>query len=371
MRFELLRSGMAAFSLPLMAVIIITGCSVKTPPRAQPKKIPLVTTKMAVIGTISHSMELTGSVEPYRTARLGSPAEGPVVYLGVREGDTVRTGKKLCSIGRKSKVNALVVSLEEELRKEEDNLRRTRELVDKKALAGEQLDAAKAKYENVRAQLAGARETSGDFSITAPWSGVISRIPVREGDFVAPRTTLLELYDPSSLVVRVEIPERESTRLRTGMEARLRFDADPGKTVNGNVIRLYPYLNERTRTRTIEIKPKGALALLPGMFVRVEVITSSVDSAIIVPENAVVINPAGGSIAFVTEGNIARVRKVKTGIESTGKVQIISGIAAGDRVIVAGNEKLKDGAAVRLADPKNEKQGTKNSPPEGSGKETR
>ncbi len=186
---------------------------------------------------------------------------------------------------------------------------------------------------------------------------MISRIPVREGDFVAPRTTLFEVYDPSSLVIRVEVPERESTRLRTGMKARLRFDADPGKTVSGNVIPSLSVSQRPDRTRTIEIKPESVIPLLPGMFVRVEVVTSIVDSAIVVQENAVVITPAGGSVAFVIENDTARVRKVKTGAENAGKVQIISGIATGDKVIVAGNEKLKDGAAVRQLDSKSGKQG--------------
>ena len=97
--------------------------------------------------TISRKLDLTGSVEPYRVARLASPAEGPVVNVRVREGDGVKAGHPLISIGRKQGIDALTASLREEVKKERDNLQGTRQLVESGALPHEQLDLAVAAYE--------------------------------------------------------------------------------------------------------------------------------------------------------------------------------------------------------------------------------
>jgi len=126
------------------------------------KKPPLVRVISASKATISRGLELTGSVEPYRIARLASPAEGPIVGIRVREGDRVKAGDTLLSLGRKKGIDALIASLREELKKEDDNLRRTRQLVKSEALPGEQLDQAKTAFEKVRAQLIKAEETAQD-----------------------------------------------------------------------------------------------------------------------------------------------------------------------------------------------------------------
>ncbi|MBN2289502.1 MAG: biotin/lipoyl-binding protein, partial [Candidatus Glassbacteria bacterium] len=109
---------------------------------ANGKKAPLVQVVSASRSTISEVLELTGSVEAYRVAQLASPAEGPVENLRVREGDRVRAGNTLLSIGRTQGADALVNAMREDLKKEEENLRRTRQLVENNALPGEQLDQA-------------------------------------------------------------------------------------------------------------------------------------------------------------------------------------------------------------------------------------
>ncbi|MFW6237118.1 MAG: hypothetical protein ACOC3F_01910, partial [Desulfosudaceae bacterium] len=102
--------------------------SEKTPPDKQ-KPPPLVRVLAATQSDISKVLELTGSVEPYRVARLASPAEGPVTDVHVREADRAAAGQPLLTIGREEGVEALIASLREALKKEENNLNRTRRLV--------------------------------------------------------------------------------------------------------------------------------------------------------------------------------------------------------------------------------------------------
>lgn len=317
--------------------------------KKQPRKVAVSTMEASAI---SQTLELTGSVEPYRIARLASPAQGPVASIRVREGDHVKTGEKLAGIGRKKGIDAEIFSLKEELKKEEDNLNRTRKLVENQALPGEQLDQAKAVYEKAHANLVKAQETAEDFQIRAPWEGVISRVNVREGEFVAPRAVILEMYDPTSLVIYAAVPEAHAPKVTNGMTVKVALDAFAGEFIQGRISRVYPYLDTNLRTRTIEIslteQKARPVQLLPGMFARLELILKKDDEAMIVPVSALVSTKKGDTVFVVEEGK-AVARMVKTGIEQENRIQIISGIFPGDQVIVAGNEKLKNGISVRIS----------------------
>ncbi len=341
----------------------------ETAPSSNRQQPPAVEVMTARKETVSLSLELTGSVEPYRVARLASPAEGPVHNLRVREGDRVKAGDVLLSIGRKEGIDALIASLREELKKEEDNLRRTRELVESEALPGEQLDQAEAAYEKIRAELVKAQETARDYSITAPWNGVVSRVLVRDGEFVAPRAAVLEMYDPSSLVIRAAVPEKHAANVAMDMQVDVRLDAysGSGDNLKGRIERVYPYLDTRLRTRTIEITLDDPLDLLPGMFARLKLLLKTVDDAVVVPVEAIVMTPKGQKVFVLRDGK-AIARSVEIGIEEENRTQLVAGIELGDKVIIAGNEKLKDGAAVRLSkngNADNTKKGDGAEPPAG------
>jgi len=298
---------------------------------------------------ISRTLELTGSVEPFRLAQPASPAEGPVQSIRVREGDRVKAGDTLLTIGRKTGADALVVALREDLRKEEENLRSTARLVEDGALPGENLDDARARFERARAQLAKAEESALDYFVAAPWNGVVSRLMVKEGDYVAPRSPLLEMYDPATLVIRAAVPERNASEIRAGMRVDVVLDARPSTPVVSRISRLYPYLDDRLRTRTIEVDAPRSVGLLPGMFARMTLKLETIENAIVVPIDALVSTPAGGAVVFVIDSSTAVRRPVKIGIEEAGSVQILSGVESGEKVVVAGNDKLKDGSAVRVA----------------------
>ena len=294
---------------------------------------------------------LTGAVEAGRIAQLSSAAEGPVLGLRVREGDKVARGQVLLSLGRSEGASTLTESLREDLRKEEDNLTRTRRLVDTGALPGEQLDAALANATRIRSQLAKAQESMRDYVITAPWAGVVSKMKVRDGDVVAPRAQLAEMYDPASLIIRVSVPEEAAARLALGMPARVELDAHPLLASAGHVTRLYPTLDARTHSRIAEITLDDGPLLLPGMFARVQLVRETLPDAITVPSFSLLAVPGGGSAVFVVQDGKAVRRKVTTGIEVDGRTRITAGLKAGDALIVAGQETLKDGAAVKPIEP--------------------
>jgi RND family efflux transporter MFP subunit len=331
----------------------------------QPKKPkPLVVTQEVQRGEISSTLELTGSVEATRVARLASPAEGPVINCRVREGDAVKEGDKILSIGRKRATEALLLSAQQDLKTEKEELESIEKLVESGAISKDQLQLARAKYHRMVAQLERVKENSEDYEVVAPWDGVVSKVLVNDGNYVAARTVLVEVFDSKSSVVRMAVPEAQSQEMQPDMEVSVKLDAYNGKTYRGRVSRIYPELDRRMRTRTAEVEVTDNVALIPGMFARLSLKLKSEKEAVVVPSEAAIVTPKGLRVAYVIEDGKAMQRKIATGIEGEGKIQILSGIKPGEQIVVAGNEKLKDGLEIRLQG--EQKQGSDKSKTKGS-----
>jgi len=187
--------------------------------------------------------------------------------------------------------------------------------------------------------------------ILAPFAGTITRVHVRAGDMAAVKAPLLEMADLSSLIIRVAVPEAHASAVQEGMVARVAMDSLPGKTFSAKVVRVYPELDPRMRTLTVELSLTDPAKLMPGMFARVRLVLESVEDALTIPQQAVTITPAGGQVAYVVADGKAIQRKVKTGIEQAGRVQVLAGLEPGEKVVVTGQEKLKDGMEIRVAEP--------------------
>jgi multidrug efflux pump subunit AcrA (membrane-fusion protein) len=272
---------------------------------------------------------------------------------------------------------------------EQSDLERIGQLVETGALPGEELDkvhvkqvAAEARLNAARRQLemleagftrtaiavqdAAVKETAAKLelararlnegAIAAPFAGTITKVFVRRGDMAAMKAPLIEMADLSSLVVRCAVPETNAAEMRQGMKAQVWLDALPGKTLPAEIARVFPELDSRMRTRTIELVIRDKVELVPGMFGRVRLILESVRDAVVIPIQAVVITPTGASVVFAAIDGKAAQRKVQTGIEQDGRIQILSGLNPGGKLIVAGHEKLKDGMKIRLPGPPGEGQ---------------
>jgi len=330
----------------LFVMLFLISCSVEAP--KPPKQIPTVKTKAVQQSPIAETLEINGNVVATKQARLGSPAEGPIKNLRVREGDFVRKGAPILTIGRTESADAQLMASEEDFKRDQQDLEATEKLVKNGAIPAEMLDRARAAFSRSKAQLIKAKETMADFVIRAPWSGYVSKVLVTDGNFVGPRVPLVEMFDPASLVVQFALPEKISVAVARGAKLSVTLDAHPGKTFSATVSRVYPDLDLKTRSRTVEATLPEKTALTPGMFARLAIDLKSVADAIVVPAEAVLTMPDGQKIVYlVTDGKAVK-RKVRTGIENGRLTQILEGVALGDPVIVEGHERLKDGVEVRL-----------------------
>ncbi|MBB1390431.1 efflux RND transporter periplasmic adaptor subunit [Shewanella sp. SG44-6] len=296
--------------------------------------------------TFSQYIVLTGTIEPTKVASLASPAEGPILNLVVREGDTVNLGQEILRIGRNHAADSLQSSAAEEVRKQVLNLRRIDTLVKQHTLPEEQLDEAISSLEKAKAALSQAKQALNDYIVTAPWSGVISKVLVSDGHFVIPRSPMVEMYDPDSLVLRFSVVEAQALVLKKGHKIRATFDGLAGKEFELEIIRAYPDLDRKLRTRLFE----AALPVnefIPGMFARISAIQQKHENTLVIPIDALQVQGNDKSVFVVTD-NIATRRLVETGLEQDDQIEVLSGLKAGEKIVLTGIERVKNGSAVRV-----------------------
>jgi multidrug efflux pump subunit AcrA (membrane-fusion protein) len=211
-----------------------------------------------------------------------------------------------------------------------------------------ELAVQEAKVAEAEAKLEVAASRLAETRIAAPFDGIVTAVYARPGDMATAKTPLLDVRERGTLVVRFAVPERDSARLVADVPVVARLDAKPGETFAGKVVRVYPNLDQTSRTRTAEAILTDAQGLAPGMFARLEVMVETVSDALVVPDSAVLVRPGGKRVMAVVENGKAVLRSVRTGIETGRRVQIINGLKPGDQVVTEGNQNLKPGMAVRL-----------------------
>jgi membrane fusion protein (multidrug efflux system) len=193
-----------------------------------------------------------------------------------------------------------------------------------------------------------ARKKVAEGLIAAPFAGVVTKVYVRPGDLATFRTPLLEISDPSSLVIRFTVPEAESGMSLASLPVEVALDAYPDQPFPGKIIRVYPEIDRKIRTRILEAKLAQPANLLAGMFARVRVILESAPNALVVSADSVITTPKGDSIVLVVQDGKAVRANVKVGIVRENRAQIVEGLQAGQKVIWAGHEGLKDGTPVQI-----------------------
>ena len=172
---------------------------------------------------------------------------------------------------------------------------------------------------------------------------------VSVGDYVREGQDVVNLEAMELLKVDFRIPEIFLKEVSVGQPLQLTLDAVPNKIYAGQVLAINPLLDANGRSIVIRAAVKNTGATLrPGMFARVSLLSSQVQNGLTIPEQALI--PVGDDVFLykVADGRALRT-KVEIGQRRTGFAEIVSGLAAGDVVVIAGQPKLRDGAAVKIA----------------------
>ena len=201
-------------------------------------------------------------------------------------------------------------------------------------------DRSQAALAVARANLAFAEAELAKTRVVAPFDGHVGRLLVDPGAFVDAGRPLGLLVDDDPLEIVFSVPERYVAQVREGLLVQVHVSSLPGRPFPGRVRFVDPAVDLANRTVLLKAEvPNGEGLLRPGQFANVTVELERHEGATVIPEEAIV-PTADRLVVFVVEGQEAGARTVRTGVRLPGRVEITDGLAGGEKVVVAGHEKL-------------------------------
>jgi multidrug efflux pump subunit AcrA (membrane-fusion protein) len=208
--------------------------------------------------------------------------------------------------------------------------------------------ASLGKLKEMEAVLAQEQIRLQNAQIVAPFSGEIVRRNVDNGSLLSPSTPVVTLVHLETLKVVANVLEKDISLVKTGMKVKILTEAYPDKPFEGTIVRINKALDLATRTLQTEISvPNPGRLLKPGMFARIEIALKEKPAALVVPRTAV-LGEEGKQFVFTVEGNQAFRKPVVTGIEQEGLIEIVEGVKEGDKIVVRGQESLRDRSTIRI-----------------------
>lgn len=346
----------------LWLAVILAACNATEapPPEAPPVPVGLVT---AATESIAVQVEAVGTLEAEQMVEVRAKRAGRIVALPATEGVAVAAGAVLAQFDDtelRARVDQARASLAEATAKVANTGRqfdRMRRLRGEGIIAQQEHDdleaalrQAAAGVDVARANLAFAEAQLADTIMVAPFAGIVGRRLVDVGTFVREGEHLMTIVDADPIEIVFAVPERYAAELRTGLGVAVSVASHGASGFPGQVTFVDPQVDRVNRTVTVKaVLANPDLALRPGQFGNVRLTLAEHAAAVVVPEEALV--PLGNDlIVYVVDDGHAVARRVEIGERLPGRAEILTGLATGEVVVRAGQEKLRPDTRLRVVD---------------------
>ena len=299
--------------------------------------------------------QAVGTLRSNQGIVLRPEVSGRIVKLGFGDGQRVKRGQLLVQLDDTLQ-QAQVRQAEAQAGIARSNLQRSRELVAQNFVSQSAVDQNAANLDVALAQVALAQAQAARMKIFAPFDSIAGIKLVNEGDYLKDGADIVNLDDVSSVWVDFRLPERFLSRIKPGQPVDITLDALPGRQLKATVGALDSQLDANGRSVLVRARlanPDGVLR--GGMFARARLVFAVRESALVVPEEALV--PQGKQQFIVKllagdKGPVSQRVEARIGQRANGKVELLAGVAEGDSVVLAGQARLMraDGLALRPVD---------------------
>ena len=295
--------------------------------------------------TVVDAIIATGQIEAIQSIELRSEIQGRIAEILVREGREVGQGTALFKVDD-AELRAEVDRAEAERDLARQSLARTRDLLEQKASSQSELERAEATSRSTEAQLQLLKVRLDRTTVRAPFGGVVGQRFVSIGDYVTTDTRLATVQTVSPQRAVFQVPERYADRLKVGQQVTFRVAAIPGKEFEAKVDFVDPTVQLPGRTILVKaVVPNRGRELQAGMFIEARLATAVRPGAVVIAEDAVLPLQGANFVWVAASGKAAR-RQVELGVRTPGFVEARSGVEAGEQVVVAGQERLSEGAPL-------------------------
>ncbi|WP_339461377.1 efflux RND transporter periplasmic adaptor subunit [Pseudomonas sp. EA_105y_Pfl2_R69] len=343
---------------------------------------PEVLVETVKVEALPLEFEYSARTAGYREVQVRAQVSGILQERTYLEGSQVKQGQVMFRIDPRtyqaalSRAKGALAQEQARYRQTERDLKRIRELQKKGFASESELDNAISNFEQSKANIQAAeaevqsKQIDLDYTtVKAPISGITSKETVSEGSLMVagdPNASLLSnITQLDPIYVNFAAPDSDVESVRSGLQAGSLVLPEDGKMsvritlgdgsvypLEGKVDFTDSLINRGTGTVSARaVVPNPEQKLLPGQFVRVRVLGLNIPNAMTLPERAVAQGPGGTFVYVVDEGGVARMRQVTTGHTAKGRWVIVSGISAGERVIVEGLPKVRPDNPVKVVAP--------------------
>ena len=295
---------------------------------------------------LSDDIAAIGNLLADESVAIAPETSGRIAEILFKDGDTVPAGAPLFRLDMEL-ARADLAEAQARLSLAEANYDRTQTLRKSGNVAQSTYDASRTELEVARTAVDSAQVRLAKLTVTAPFSGTVGFRSVSLGAYVTAGTALVQLDKVDVLQVSFSVPELEQARIAIGQTVEVLADALPNERFTAVIVAIDPSVDINGRALKVRAQlDNAAQKLRPGLLTRITV-KGTPRQSVLVPESAIV-QRGEAVFVFTVADNTATEVRVKTGKRLSGRVEIVSGIAAGDVVVTAGNSSLRNGAAVEV-----------------------
>jgi len=325
-----------------------SGTSASAPPALPPVAVEAITVEPR---TLRDEVELVGQLEAEESVVLRPEIDGVVASIEFAEGDHVEAGALLVRLRDEWQRAALAEATSARVLAEQAYTR-ARPLAAEGVLSAAELDRVTAELGAARAREELAQVAFERTSIRAPFAGALGPRLVSPGDRVTRETALVQLDAVERLKLVFTVPETAIGAVRPDVPVAVSVAPFPGEVFPGEVYFVSPTLDPQSRRLLLKARvPNPARRLRPGHFAQITVEAGRREHALVVPASALV-QEAGGTFVWKIQGDGTGVRvPVEIGLRRPDSVEVVSGLAAGDRIVSAGTHKVVPGAPLQVSAP--------------------
>jgi RND family efflux transporter MFP subunit len=304
--------------------------------------------KVVKIG-LNHEVLASGNVEGRKTVKLGFLVPGRINYIAAAEGEMIEAGQLLASLDPESYRLAKEMA-DANLDQVQDEYQRLSIMHERKSLSDSDFSKVTNALKAARAQQKLQTKNLADTKLYSPISGVLLKKGVEVGEIIGSGLQIFAVSDIGVVHVNASVPETEVHQIKIGSDAFVTLSS-LDKTFSGKVVEVGSLAEPTTRSFSVKIELKNPKRIIrPGMTAEVKIPTGRSAEVIAIPPEAVLRDVDNSSYVFVVDWTKSQAfkRKIALGRMMQSSVEVTSGLAAGEWVVIGGQHKLNDGSAIEL-----------------------
>ncbi len=310
--------------------------------------VPVVTA-MVTHEPFTEKLEALGTAKANESVVVTPTVEERVVAILVDDGEFVDKGQVLVKLDD-SEAQYLLAEARATFKEQQQQFERMRRLAKTNATSRSQLDEEKGLLDIAAAKVSLLEARLQDYTIRAPFSGILGIRQISTGAVVDTDTVITTLDDTATIKLDFTVPEAYLGVLKNGMTVTARSLAYPDRIFNGTVTAISSRVDPETRSLTIRAKvPNPDRLLRPGMLLTVDLVKNR-SRSLIIPEEAVIQEKDKKFAFLVTSDNTVEKKEIVTGRRNPGKLEVISGLNAGQQVIIQGITRVRPGSSVNVVE---------------------